>query len=347
MDFEIKKLNKKKYEVWDKFVKNHKLGTIYHTTAWKKVLEETYGYKPEYYYIQNSEGDIVGIFPAFFVKHLFGKAIISLPYSPYGGPLILDSSLEAFEEIVNKWKEIADEGKMKFIEIKSIPEYKLKFLNRFSEVQKGFNFYLKIENKKFEEIWKYKFNKKFRNATRKAIKLGLKVEENDDLDILYDLYLTTMKRLGSPPHPKKLFWNIKNFLKENVRFTVCYLKDTPIASMMIFLFNKTIYISGNDSDSKYWGMNPNNLLYTETIKYGIENKYKIIDFGRTRPNSTNFNFKKKMGGDVVEMKSLVYPKQKASNVNPYRFMWASKIFKKIPKTLLKKIGPYIKENYPV
>ncbi|RJS71848.1 hypothetical protein CW714_05200, partial [Methanophagales archaeon] len=73
MQFEVQQLDKNDYNRWNDFLKTHKNATIFHTIEWKNVLEETFGYKPEYLVVKNSEGKIVGISPAFSVKTLFGK----------------------------------------------------------------------------------------------------------------------------------------------------------------------------------------------------------------------------------------------------------------------------------
>ena len=33
---------------WDAFITQHPNGTIYHHSAWKEVIEKTYGYQPYY-----------------------------------------------------------------------------------------------------------------------------------------------------------------------------------------------------------------------------------------------------------------------------------------------------------
>ena len=61
--------------------------------GWKKEIENTYGFDPNYFIYEDS-GEIQGIFPSFRINNLFsGKSQISLPFSSYGGPISIDSNI--------------------------------------------------------------------------------------------------------------------------------------------------------------------------------------------------------------------------------------------------------------
>ena len=67
---ELIKYNHKSHsELWDKFVINHDLGSVYHLSAWKKIIEKTYNIKSEYFLI-NDNKNIIGIAPFLNLKIL-------------------------------------------------------------------------------------------------------------------------------------------------------------------------------------------------------------------------------------------------------------------------------------
>ena len=71
---------------WDAFVRAHQHGSPFHLTAWKRSIEETFGYQP-LYLLAEEEGRLRGVLPLFLVRNLLGKALISSPFAVYGGPL--------------------------------------------------------------------------------------------------------------------------------------------------------------------------------------------------------------------------------------------------------------------
>src|ERR1700688_957172 len=66
---------------WDDFVHAHPAGTFFHQTAWKRVIEKTYDYKPCYFYAERG-GEITGIAPAFLISNwITGQSLISIPFA--------------------------------------------------------------------------------------------------------------------------------------------------------------------------------------------------------------------------------------------------------------------------
>src|SRR5579872_3988903 len=72
---------------WDAYVQAHPQGSPFHLTAWKKTMEDIYGYSPRYL-LATEGGSIRGVLPLFLVKNLIiGKVLISSPFAVYGGIL--------------------------------------------------------------------------------------------------------------------------------------------------------------------------------------------------------------------------------------------------------------------
>ncbi|MCK5216660.1 MAG: GNAT family N-acetyltransferase [Methanosarcinales archaeon] len=351
--FEVQPLRREDYEEWNKFAKVHTNATIFHTIEWKKVLEETFGYKPEYLVVKNSKGKMIGISPAFSVKTLFGKVIVSQPFFEYGGPIIERGFREAYKELLDFYKNKVENGRIKYVEIKVIPDGEHDNFDETGFVKqfKAYGFYIDAKSKDFEkDIWFGLYTKKsrVRNSVKKAIKSGVRVVENDDIDIYYELYIKTIVKLGSPPFPKTLFENIKKYADSSVRFTYAYLKETPIAGMMSFPYNNRDLMVNLVSDDNYQEYRANDLLYNEQIEYATKNEFEIIDLGRTRPDSTYERYKKKWGATKIDLYSYVYPPSASEGVNPYKYyLMVSRITKKVPWIFTKTgIGPYLVKKFP-
>src|SRR5260221_4852854 len=77
---------------WDHYVLHHPQGTLFHLTAWQRVIARSFGYKP--LYLVAVEGmDIRGVLPLFMVSNpLMGRTLISTPFAVYGGGLGADKA---------------------------------------------------------------------------------------------------------------------------------------------------------------------------------------------------------------------------------------------------------------
>jgi len=352
-EFEVQELRREDYEEWNEFVKAHKNATIFHTMEWKKVLEETFGYKPEYLVVKDSNGRTVGISPAFSVKALFRRVIVSQPFFEYGGPIVENGFVDAYKEILCFYRDKVENERTKYVEIRILSDVENEHYDNTGFVKqfKAYDFYIDVKGKDFEkDIWHGLYTKKSRarNSVNKAIKSGVRVVEGGDIDIYYELYIKTIAKLGSPPYPKTLFENLKKYTKSSVRFTHAYLKEIPIAAMMSFPYNNRNLMVGLVSDENYQEYRANDLLYNEQIEYATKNKFEIVDLGRTRPDSPYERYKRKWGATKVDLYSYVYPPSASEGVNPYKYyLIFSKITKKVPWIFTKTgIGPYLVKKFP-
>lgn len=354
-NFRIQRFQEEYSKEWNRFVKSHKNATVFHTIEWKKVLEDTFGYKPEYLMVEDLEGRIVGISPAFSVRTLFGRSIVSQPFFEYGGPIVDEGFDNAFVDILKFYRYKVEKDGIKNVEIRPLPDSmnihpyldKAGFVKQF----KAYDFYIDIEGKDFEkDIWLGLYTKKsrVRNSVKKAIKSGVSIVVDDDVNTYYSLYIKTMNKLGSPPYPRVLFENINKYVGASVRFTYAYINGTSIAAMMSFPFNNRNLMVGLVSDENYQECRATDLLYNEQIEYSTKNNYYVVDFGRTRPNSSYEQYKRKWNAKQIDLYSYVFPPSASTDVNPYKYyLTFSKITKKIPWILTRTcIGPYLVKRFP-
>src|SRR3954453_10441606 len=72
---------------WDEYVLGHPHATPFHLTAWKRTIEESFRYRPEYLIVLDC-GRITAVLPVFFVQNLIiGRVLLSTPFAVYGGIL--------------------------------------------------------------------------------------------------------------------------------------------------------------------------------------------------------------------------------------------------------------------
>lgn len=341
------------YKDYNVLLELNENATIFHTLEWKKVLEETFNYIPEYNCLKNAKDELVGILPAFSIRTLRGKAIISQPFFEYGGPLLASQFENSYLHIFKFYKHKIDAKEAKYIELKNLSAIESKHFESagFIKQFKAYDFYIDVRGKDFErDIWFGLYTKKsrVRNSVRKAIDSGVRIIENRDINQYYKLYLKTVERLGSAPYPKKLFEIIEKHMGSNVRYTFAYLGKTPLAAMMSFPYKRRNLLVGLVSDDSFQEYRANDLLYNEQIEYATNQNFDIVDFGRTRPNSFYERYKKKWGASRCDMFSYICPASAKEEINPYKFyLRFSRITTKAPWLLTKTgIGSRLIKYFP-
>ena len=66
---------------WDNFLKSYAKATIFHGSAWARVLCETYGYQPTYFLVRRDNG-LLGLLPCMEVRRWFtGYRGVALPFT--------------------------------------------------------------------------------------------------------------------------------------------------------------------------------------------------------------------------------------------------------------------------
>lgn len=324
---------------WNEIV-NHNNSKIYHLYEWGRLLNDVHGHK--LIYLEDDKG----VFPLACVKSfIFGNRLISLPFADYGGPCTNDK--ETADTLVARAEDAAEELDVDFIEIRSPRKEYFGIFEKHDFVRRDdyVTFILHLD-KDVERLWK-SIAQENRTAIRKARKSGVEVVEaknKSDLRAFYELYLKTMKRLGSPPQPRKFFetvWDL--FYPERLKILFAVHDNKCIASALFFKHRDTIHYSYGCSLREYAKFRPNNLLFWTLIEWGAENGFKYLDFGRTREKSGVWLFKRKWGGELVKMPYFYkFYKKELKERQEIQYGQLSKLWSKyMPEFIANKIGPWI------
>jgi len=320
-------------QAWRNFLKenNH---LIIHTPEWKEFIETTFPRTKAKYYALTTKEEIKCIFPLFNTKFSIIPNISST-FLEYGGP-IGKVTKNQFEKIKNKLP--------KNIEIRH--GLSNKFLSKnFIEVNAFKRFVLQLGTE--EDMWKH-IHKFKRKAVRLADKSGIKIKDvpKKDMASLYNLYLKSMRSFGTPPYTKKYFTNFYTFfVDKNIgKIVGAYYKKKLVSVLMGFTISKQIHVNINFSDPRYLKFRTNDAVYWEFIKWGCNNNYSEFDFGRTWEESGQFAFKKKWKAELLDLNHFYFSKP-----NDFRFVYDmfSKVWKNVPLSVTKLVGPYIRENFGI
>jgi len=263
---------------WDKQVLNNQEYSFFHSTAWARVLSESYGYIPKYA-VQLTNNNFEVLVPLMEISSsLFGRRGVSLPFTDYCDPIIKEDI--PFEDIFNHLIEYGKNSKWKHIELRSgktiIPdENKSKYFygHTLTLYQDEDNIYSGFSNSTKRNI-------------KKATREGVKVNISNSLDSMkkyYHLHCLTRKRHGLPPQPFYFFEKIlDHIISKDLGFiALADVENITIAGAVYFHFGEKALYKYGASDIRYQNLRPNNLVMWEAIKWYIRNNYTHFCFGRT------------------------------------------------------------------
>lgn len=344
--------------LWDEYVSKHPEGTLYHLSAWKKVIEETYSHKTYYFYVAETDSSgsrfITGILPLAHLRHfLFGNHLISIPYFDMAG--ILYDNDDAFNALIGKARELSKQLNVQNLEFRHAKNVEA-FKSRTTDENDMNGVIWQVKSQKVrmvlplpettDELWA-SFKSKHRNKIRKPQKEGVTsaIGKEELLDDFYDVFCVNMRDLGSPVHPKHLFLNILQAFPETARIIVAYKSGEPIACGFFIGFRDQLENPWSSFLRSFSTARANYLIYWEMLNYGVLHGHKTFDFGRSTVGQGTHEFKTQWG--AIETPLFWYSFGLANQVTDKdeksRFESFIALWQKLPVPVATFVGPIIRK----
>ena len=126
--------------------------------------------------------------------------------------------------------------------------------------------------------------------------------------------------------------------------------EIPVAAMWIVTDRERATDPWAGSRRAYWNQCPNNLLYWGGITWAIENGLKTFDFGRSIRNSGHAHFKLQWGAEELPL-YYYYLLNRADHppeLSPDKksLQLAAGLWRKLPGSLVRRIGPHLIKRLP-
>lgn len=273
---------------WDAFVASAPGGRAVHLTGFKSAVEDVYRLEPFYRACLDGAGKVRAVFPGFFhPSRIYGRKIVSQPFSEYGG-LLLAPDLDAAERdaILDEFRALTletlktrrfDHLEMRFPMSLPPDDPRFRVLPLFKTTVK------RLEDR--ETMWE-SLPGEARTSIRRARNNGLAFMERTDAETIgasfYPLYEKTMKRLGSPPHPLTWFLSLFRSLAGSMKVFVVSREDRPVAALVAWAVGRTIHITDIVSDESAFSLRPNDFSVWEFLGWAGDRGFAEFDFGPVR-----------------------------------------------------------------
>ncbi|MEW6457431.1 MAG: GNAT family N-acetyltransferase [Acidobacteriota bacterium] len=341
---------------WDEFVKINPNGRFVYLIGFKKAIEEIYNLKSNYW-LCYEDGKIKAVFPSFFHRSvLYGKRIVSQPFSEYGGILFsTDIDIEKKIKILKEFNSVIEntfkEKYLDYLEIRCFSDLKGLNNNLFEKVPLYYYGILKLDrNLNLSKLVDYSVRKNIKKAIRNNLKVVAGNSEVEIKNIFYPLHLKSLKRLGSPPQPLEYFLSLQKNLKDYIKIFFAKYKENYISALLGWTVGDSAHITDISSDEKYFDLRGNDLIHYEFIKWAAENGYKYFDFGPVRYPGQR-QYKVKWGISLLEYSNYylsVKKIKKPLSDKSYFVKIGSGLWKLIvPVKLSAKIGKYFRKELSI
>lgn len=296
-------------ERWDPFVDAHPHRLVFHTSAWARVLSETYGYTPRYHALADESGMLRAAWPSMLVKsRLTGRRLVSLPFCDECHPLV--RSTEEGELLLSSLFVDLRQSRSSRLEVRGWPEDS----SPPGQLVASPNYFRhRIDlSQGIDAVFK-NASTNMRRCVRKAEREGVVVRRGEsagDLLAFYQLNLKLRRRHGMLPQPFSFFESIQRHLlsRGTGYILLAEVRGMPVAGVMCLRHNGTSIDKFAVSDDAYWEYRGNHLALWRSLEIECERGAHAFDLGRSDANAEGLRrFKEGWGAERLDLPYFYYP----------------------------------------
>ena len=265
-------------DAWDTCVAGREDHTIFHRSAWARVLAETYGHRPVYLRILADDME-AALVPLMEVRSpLTGRCGVSLPFSDFAGPLWTDPDqaggvYAALTELAHErnWKRLDLRGggpaPGRTAAFQTFDAHQLDLRPGLESLERGVDSSVR---------------RALRKAAGRALRVSVETGE-DAIASFFRLHVRTRRRHGLPPQPELFFHSISRHLLQQGHGIVVLarLGATPVAGAVFFWSGGHAIYKFGASDPRHWPLRPNQRVMWAAIEHLVRIGCRSLHFGRT------------------------------------------------------------------
>jgi FemAB-related protein (PEP-CTERM system-associated) len=321
---------------WDRFVRSSPDGTVFHLSAWKRVVEDVFRHRP--HYLIAAEGpEIRGALPLFEVRGLLsGRSLVSIPCGVYGGVCGADAAARA--ALLVECRSLVSRLGTRFLELRN--------LHAATDGLPTKSLYT-VFAKPIEpdpEANLEAIPRKQRRMVRQGMKNDLETRRGwEALGEFYEIYLTNRKRLGSPPYSIRLFESIRNRFGKDAQLLTVWHEGRPMSGVISLFHGDRVMPYYGAARPEAFRLAVNDFMYWDLMRQSCLDGYRVFDFGRSREGSGSYDFKRHWGFEPAPLpyQYVLAEGQAIPNVNPSnpKLRIFIEAWKRLPVPVTRRLGP--------
>jgi FemAB-related protein (PEP-CTERM system-associated) len=308
-----------------------------------RSVEGTYNLRAHYLMARRGS-ELEGILPLFEVRGLVGgRALVSVPYGVYGG--ICATSDEATGALVGAARDLGTRVGAAYVELRQRHDLGLGLATKALYV----TFRRPIAATPEDNA--RAIPSKQRRMTRQGAKHGLRAEiGRSHLDEVYEVYASSVRSLGSPVFPRRLFRLIFDEFEKDCQLVAVWHERRIVAGVLTLLYEDQVlpYYGGALRSALPYATN--DFMYWELLCHASRAGYRMFDFGRSREGTGAYNFKRHWGFAPTPLpyQYILLKAEHPPDLSPSngRFRLATEAWKRLPLSMTNRLGPWLTRYLP-
>jgi hypothetical protein len=300
---------------WDLFVGRHPEGRIYHLSHWKRVLQRSF---PHIQYRvavlrDGDRGPILAGIPVCTVRSwLLGNRVVSVPFAPVFDPLARD--VEDLDRLLPPILDLARSTHSRRVELRMSRSWDslggAQSLAGFHIIDTYLHHHVQTQ-RPIAEIWAGMDRKSVRYMINKAERTGLSVVRADsgaEHRAVYDLIVTSRRRLGLPPIPRRFFDALWEELgpRGHIATFLATRAGVPAAGLVCLRYGRSFSMEYSGEADEFRSSGASQLLYWTATKTAVELGHEETSMGRSSVRNAGLAaFKERWGGRTDTLRVLV------------------------------------------
>jgi CelD/BcsL family acetyltransferase involved in cellulose biosynthesis len=330
---------------WTPFLKTHPQSSVFHTVAWLKALQVTYGYQP-LVLTTSSAGETLqnGLVCCRVDSWLTGRRLVSVPFADHC-EVLLDEP-DDFRAMVSALEQRMSEDRLKYVEIRPLKAFSNSPASLLSD--KSFSFH-QIDlspnlDALFASFHKDSTQRKIRRAERERVVY----EEGRSEELLNEFYRLlgiTRRRHQLPPQPKKWFRNLIECFGDDLKIRVASKDGRAVAAILTIRHKDTLVYKYGCSDGEFSNLGGTQLLFWRAIQEAKQEGMSVFDLGRSDSDNPGLiTFKDRWGSERTTLEYFRIgqsgnpPAQSQCSGGSWKTKLAKNVISRLPDAVLHSLG---------
>jgi FemAB-related protein (PEP-CTERM system-associated) len=324
------------------YVHEHRDGTPFHLPAWSNAVAAGCGQAAHYLIAERDVQGIVGVLPLTELHSpLFGRVLASAGFGVGGG--VLADKPEIARLLGEACWQLAERLSCPSVELRGGPQPGPEWMVDDTHYL-GFERPLAAD----DDAELLAIPRKQRAEVRKSLDTDLAIsvgQEEADVAAHYAVYAESVRNLGTPVFPARLFREALAQFGPAADVLVVRHAGEAVAAVLSLYWRGTVYPYWGGGTAEARRLRANDRMYFELMRHARTRGCTRFDFGRSKVGTGAAAFKKNWG---FEPRPLTYYDRVADGasirdanpLNPkYRLQVA--LWQKLPLSIANRVGPWI------
>jgi len=326
---------------WDSFLQAHPHASVFHTRAWLRALQFTYGYEPLAFTSALPGSALTNAIVFCRIQSfLTGSRLVSVPFADHCQPLV--SGPGDLNALLSHLEEILASESCQYFELRgssSIPD-----LQKGSRLSRSASFVHHVLDLRpdLETVFRRFHKSCVQRKIRRAEREGLRYDEGCSDKLLrqfYRLLVLNRRRHGLPPQPLAWFFNLRDSLGSALQIRIVSREGLPIGGIVTARYKQRMFYKYGASDARFHSLGAMPLLFWRTVQQTKELGLCELDLGRSDSDDQGLiAFKDHLGASSSTLNYYRYPENFAAVGKLRGRSLVRRLCTRLPSPLLRVVG---------